>query len=219
MKYSAIILAAGKGTRTGLKHNKILHEINGKKIVDFSLNFFLNDKECSQIILAISSNDISVLKDYQNNEKVSMISGGNTRQESVFKSLQFLQENYVLVHDAARPFLPVKSIENLKSKLLDYPSVTLGIPVTDTIQRVDDDFAYEILDRSSLIATQTPQGFHTDKLIKAHKLAKENNYTGTDDTSLLLTFLDIKSYVIMGDYRNIKFTTKEDLSYLEVIVK
>jgi len=218
MKYSAVVLAAGQGTRTGLKHNKILHEINGKKIVDFSLNFFLNDKDCSQIILVIHSKEFSVLKDYQNCSKITMISGGNSRQESVYKSLQFLQEKFVLIHDAARPFLPVKSIKNLKDKLFDYPSVTLGVPVTDTIQRVDGDFAYEILDRTSLIATQTPQGFHTRKLIQAHELAREQKYTGTDDTSLLLKFLDIKSYVIMGDYRNIKFTTQEDLSYLEVIV-
>lgn len=219
MKYSAVVLAAGKGERTGLKMNKILYEILGKKVIDYSLDFFLNDQDCLQIILVINPDDFLALEHYQNHKKISIISGGKFRQESVYKSLQFLQQDYVIIHDGARPFISVDCFTDLKGKMFENSSVTLGVPITDTIQRVEGGYAKEILDRTALVSVQTPQGFHRDKLKEAHKLANKNGFIGTDDTSLLLEFLRIPAFVVAGDKRNIKFTTRDDIPYLEVILK
>ncbi len=75
------------------------------------------------------------------------------------------------------------------------------------------------MDRNALIITQTPQGFKKDILIKAHQLAFDDTYFGTDDTVLVERYLDIMAYVVKGDYRNIKLTTLDDINLLEVILK
>lgn len=218
MKYSVIILAAGSGSRTGLNYNKILYKINGKRVIDYSLNFFENDLDCSQIILVVNPQDISAFS-IGNNSKISnIIFGGKTRQESVRNSLKYIDENYVLIHDSARPFIPIESIENMKEYLLDKSSLTLGVPVTDTIQKVAYGFVTETIDRKPLIATQTPQAFHRDVLVKAHFMAFEQNFEATDDTTLLLGMLDIKAFVVPGDQRNIKFTNISDAKFLEVVL-
>jgi len=218
MKYTAIILAAGSGTRTGLKVNKILQKIHEKSVLNYSINFFENDHECNQIILVVNANDFALLSNLKISKNSNVILGGNTRQESVYNSLQHIHEKFVLVHDAARPFIPKKGVEELKHELLKHSSLTLGVKVTDTIQKIHDGYVFETLNRNSLIATQTPQAFHLDKLIEAHNLAVKNGFEATDDTTLLLELLDIPALFVKGDTRNIKFTTIEDLKLLEVIL-
>lgn len=219
MRYTAIILAAGKGKRTALSFNKIFYKIHEKSLVDYSIDFFKNDEDCKQIILLVSKENIDGFQSKKNGKISHLILGGNTRQNSVYNSLDFIQEKYVFIHDAARPFLPKKSIQNMKKKICDFPSITLGVFLTDTIQRVEEGFVKEPLKREELIAVQTPQAFHKDLLVKAHQLAKEENHQATDDASLLFTFLGISTLVVEGDKRNIKFTTMEDLAFLEVILK
>ena len=218
MKYTAIILAAGSGKRTGLEENKILYKIHKKRVVDYSLNFFENDQDCVEIILVINAENILQFSDVKTTKISQVIFGGDSRQESVRNSLKYIQENYVLIHDAARPFIPKKGVEELKSLLPEYSSLSLGIKVTDTIQKVHHGYIYETLDRDILIATQTPQAFHKDKLIEAHYLALEQGFEANDDTTLLLELLNIPALFVEGDKRNIKFTRIDDLSLLEVIL-
>ncbi len=218
MKYSAIILAAGSGKRSGLKDNKILLKIHEKRIVDFSIKYFENDVDCSQIILVINRNDFNHFDILKNSKINQVIFGGLTRQKSVYNSLEFIEEEYVLIHDAARPYIPKESVEILKRNLSRYSSLTLGVKVSDTIQRVENSFVNETLDRNQLIATQTPQAFHKSKLIEAHKLALQKNIESTDDTTLLLELLNIPAFFVEGDKKNIKFTNMDDLLFLEVIL-
>lgn len=218
MKYTAIILAGGSGKRSGLKENKILLKIHDKKVVDYSINFFENDNDCTGIILVINKNDYNHFFNAKYSKIYKIIFGGITRQKSVFNSLDFIEEKYVLIHDAARPFIPKECVENLKLNLSDYSSLTLGVRVSDTIQRVEGSFVCDTLDRNHLIATQTPQAFHKDQLIKAHMLASANNIEATDDTTLLLNLLNIPAFFVEGDKRNIKFTNIDDLLFLEVIL-
>ncbi len=218
MKYSAIILAAGSGKRSGLKDNKILLKIHEKRIVDFSIKYFENDVDCSQIILVINRNDFNHFDIPKNSKINQVIFGGLTRQKSVYNSLEFIEEKYVLIHDAARPYIPKESVEILKRNLSRYSSLTLGVKVSDTIQRVENSFVNETLDRNQLIATQTPQAFHKSKLIEAHKLALQKNIESTDDTTLLLELLNIPAFFVEGDKKNIKFTNMDDLLFLEVIL-
>ena len=105
MKFTAIILAAGSGSRMGLQYNKILHRINGKRVLDYSLEFFEKYPHCDDIILVCSNSDYEeILCDYQT-QKMTIITGGDTRQESVYKGLKEANNPYVLVHDSARPYL------------------------------------------------------------------------------------------------------------------
>jgi len=218
MEYSVIVLAAGNGARSGLEFNKVLYEINGKKILDYSVEFFLEDNNCKQIVLVAAENEIDSVSKLYKNSRIDVVIGGSTRQESVRKALEFVQCEYVLVHDGARPFIPKESVKQLLLGLEDNDSVTLGVKAKDTIQEIEGNRIVRTLERDRLILTQTPQGFLKDKLIRAHNLALKNDFMGTDDTVLLDEFLKIKALYIEGDYRNIKFTTIDDIELLEVIL-
>ncbi len=218
MKYSAIILSAGKGVRTGLEMNKNLFIINGKTVLEYSINFFKKDPNCCDIILVVSKDDISEVSSKFIDEGVSIILGGETRQESTFNALGIALYDDVLIHDAARPFISRRSISNICTKLSEYSSITLGVKVKDTIQIVEGNRVVKTLDRNSLIQVQTPQAFNKSLLLKAHKLAIKDGFIGTDDTILMDKYLGINAFVVEGDYRNIKLTTKEDIKLLEVIL-
>ncbi len=218
MKYTAIILAAGSGKRTGLKINKILHEINGKRVIEYSLDFFKLDKNCIDIILVASSVDFNFFVEHYNIGKAKVVLGGDTRQDSVRLALGNAECDYVLIHDGARPYITKKSVDHILASLSNNPSVTLGVKVKETIQEVEGNYVVKTLDRSNLIITQTPQGFNKKILIEAHDIALKREYYGTDDTVLLEEFMYTKAAFIEGDYRNIKLTTIGDIKLLEVIL-
>lgn len=219
MKYSAIILAAGSGLRTGLNSSKILIEINGRCVVDYSLKFFQKDPNCGEVILVVSKHDFHKLSKIYSNDITKVIVGGLYRQDSVYNALKIAVYDYVMIHDGARPFIIKSSIDEIFEKLCDFPSVTLGVKVKDTVQQILGNRVVKTLDRNSLILTQTPQGFDKAILLKAHKLANNDTYYGTDDTILVERYLGITAYVVKGDYRNIKLTTLDDIEILEVVLK
>ena len=166
MKYSVIILAAGSGKRTGLNHNKILQKIKGKRVIDFSLDFFKNDINCHEIILVSSKVDYDYFSSEFKQSNIRVILGGLTRTDSVRFALNKAVNEYILIHDGARPFINSDSVSNLLNILENNDSVTLGVRVKETIQEIDGDNIIKTLDRSNLIITQTPQGFKKDLLLK-----------------------------------------------------
>ena len=218
MKYSAVILAAGSGKRTGLKLNKILYKIKGKGVIEYSLDFFKNDINCKDIVLVASNIDYDYCLRHFDGSKIKVVLGGVTRRDSVRLALRSTVSDYVLVHDGARPFITKESIDQILASLVENDSVTLGVKVKETIQEIDGNRVVKTLDRSKLIITQTPQGFNKKLLIKAHDMALRKGYYGTDDTILMEHFLGISASFILGDYRNIKLTTVDDIKLLEVIL-
>ncbi len=218
MKYSAIILAAGSGKRTGLKLNKTLYKINKKSVIEYSLDFFKNDINCVDIILVVSNVDYDYCLNNFNGEKIKIILGGSTRRDSVRLALSSAITEYVLVHDGARPYIKKDFVDKILISLKYNDSVTLGVKVKETIQEIDGNCVVKTLDRNKLIVTQTPQGFNKNLLIEAHDMALKKGYYGTDDTILLEKFLNINAVFILGDYRNIKLTTEDDIKLLEVIL-
>lgn len=218
MKYSAIILAAGSGKRMGLNYNKILLEINGKKVIDYSIDFFKNDEKCFEIILVCSENDFNMIYDQYHEVVDSIIVGGLTRQDSVFKGLNKAVYDYVLIHDSARPFIVKDKIDQLLSNVMDTKASTLAVFVKDTIVNVSGNRLTKPLNRESLVAIQTPQAFFKDLILEAHKKAQKNGYLATDDTRLVAKFSNVIPSFVEGDYRSIKLTTKEDIDLLKVIL-
>lgn len=218
MKYSAIILAAGSGTRTGLDYNKILAKINNKKVIDYSFDFFSNHDKCSEIIIVSSDCDFNYLYDRYEGENVFVIIGGNTRQESVYKGLNKANSDYVLIHDSARPFINSTCVDNLLSNLVETNASTLAVPVTDSVVRSSGNRLGKQLNRNELLAIQTPQGFLRELIVSAHDKAIKAKYIATDDTDLIAKFTDVTPSYVMGDYRSIKLTTRLDIKLLEVIL-
>lgn len=220
---SAIVVAAGKGTRMGTNIKKQFIMLDKKPIILYSINEFCKNDFIDEIVLVTSKEDISYCKDLIKEEglkkRITIVEGGKTRQESVFCGLKSVSPNtdIVLVHDGARPFIKNLDLGKLIQEAIRYGSATFGVLSKDTIKIKNDSMEIlETLDRSKLVAIQTPQAFEYKKLFLAHKEAQRKNYVGTDDT-VLLDRCNITTKVVEGNYYNIKITTKEDLDFASII--
>jgi 2-C-methyl-D-erythritol 4-phosphate cytidylyltransferase/2-C-methyl-D-erythritol 2,4-cyclodiphosphate synthase len=143
-------------------------------------------------------------------------SGGSSRQESVAKALRCLPPEctHVLIHDAARPFVRPQLIQTVITSLDSGAAAAVpALPVTDTIKEQTDD-RVQTLDRTSLYAVQTPQGFTRDVVTQAHARALEQGWIGTDDASLVER-LGFPVQLVPGEAENIKITTNQDLRMLQ----
>ena len=220
--YSVILLVAGTGSRMGLGYNKALYQISGKTIAEHSAQVFLNDERCRQIMLVTSEADANQMKALFSGEaKVEFVIGGDTRQESVCKGLEYVKEEIVLVHDGARPFITQEMITGCYEVAKAGEGALLAVPVKDTIKKMDsenDTLVSHTLDRSELMSAQTPQSAPTHVLRLAHGRAKVERFIGTDEAHLIEKYTDTKVKVVQGGHMNLKFTTPEDIAYFEYVM-
>lgn len=218
MNYTAIILAAGSGVRTGLDYNKVFHKIKSKRVLDYSVDFFEKHSKCSEVILVCSDEDFNFVYSEYSSKVNRIITGGKNRQESVYNGLQKANMEYVLIHDSARPFINENKIDLLCEDVIFTKASTLAVFVKDTIVKTNGNRLGSTIDRSTLLAVQTPQAFDKDLIIDAHNKAKMVGFIATDDTDLVAKFTSVMPSYVIGDYRSIKLTTIEDIPYLEVIL-
>lgn len=223
MAYKVIVLGAGKGKRMGAGKNKLLLELDHVPILIHTLNIFEDDPLCEEIILVVSPDDEnemrSLVEQYKINKVGQFVYGGTERQHSVYNGLMAIkEEGIVLVHDGARPFVEKEKIHELVKNAAEHGSSILAVRAKDTIKKVHQGFVAETVDRSSLWMVQTPQAFRSSILKKAHQRAKETNFVGTDDASLVEQIHDPVK-IVEGSYDNIKITTVEDLYFAEAILK
>lgn len=211
MKYSALIVAAGSGTRMKLGYNKVYAEMkDGRSILETTVSVFLNDEDCEQIVI------VTDIKDYLAhhctlNGKITLCKGGDSRQSSVHHGLLAVTGEYVLIHDGARPFIQQEQVNALKEALKNHDACLLMVPCKDTIKKVVDGYVIETYDRSTLMAAQTPQAFKTSLIKECMKKALDEGFIGTDDTSLVERYGGVRVKAVEGAYSNIKITTPEDL--------
>ena len=208
--YSAVILAAGSGTRLGLGYNKLLYEIDGKTIIERTVNVFKKDYDCKEIILVISKNDeYSMKKLFENT--VKYVYGGATRQESSYNGVNQATYEHVMIHDGARPYVSPKELDACKKALETSDACLLMVPVKDTIKFVENGVVKTTPNRSNLMAALTPQCFKTSLIKKCLEKAMNSTETFSDDASVVEKMSNIEVHVVLGEYSNIKITTKEDL--------
>ncbi|MDD5086965.1 MAG: 2-C-methyl-D-erythritol 4-phosphate cytidylyltransferase [Candidatus Nanoarchaeia archaeon] len=221
MKNIAIIAGAGNGERMG-NIDKVFLKINEKPILTYSISCFEKSYLVDEIILVVKENkinDVRQLTDDYNFKKVKeIVSGGKTRQESVYNGLKKIKSaGIVVVHDAARPFIDEKTIEDCIKNAEEYKAAIVAFPIKDTVKR-GYDFVEKTIDRNNLYLTQTPQAFEYKILKKAYENAKNNNFNGTDDSSLVER-IGQKVKIIPGSIKNIKITTPEDIYFAENLIK
>lgn len=215
--WGAIILGGGSGQRMGAKCNKVLLPIAGKSMIVRSVEAFVPLVE--QVVVVSREEDMPVMASElaQNGLDVPVVSGGATRQESVWWGLQALsgQCDGVLVHDGARCLVTADVIQRCMVSVEKCGTGVAAVPVTDTIKTVSDaNIALDTPNRASLRAVQTPQGFKVDLLRQAHEQAQRDGFLGTDDASLVER-LGVPVQLTEGSRRNIKLTTPEDLLMAE----
>ena len=211
MKYTAVIVAAGSGSRMGLGFNKVYYEADGQTILERTVRVFLDDPDCAQIVVVTDAADYFAHISWRHPGRVMLAAGGKTRQQSVLNGLHASLCDTVFIHDGARPFLAAEQLADLRTAMETEEAACLMVPCKDTVQRVEDGYIAEALPRESLMAAQTPQAFRTDLIINCLEQAERDGYTGTDDCSAVLRYTDVRIKAITGSYANIKITTPEDL--------
>lgn len=212
MKYSVILVAAGSGTRMHLGFNKVYASLdNDQTILRNAMDVFLTDADCSQIIIPTIATEFHEHWEEFWPGKVLLVKGGETRQESVQNALDAVMSDYVFVHDGARPYIQEEDVEALKSALKKEKAALLAVPSKDTIKRIVDGYVKNTPKRDEMYCAYTPQAFETKLLKRCMKRAKEENFIGTDDCSIVEKYSRAKIKVVIGSYSNIKITTIEDL--------
>ena len=213
MNYSVIVLAAGRGSRTNLDYNKVFYTFeNGQTVLNKSLSVFLSDDDCKQVVLVCADYEKDyVTEKYRYDSRIQIVTGGKTRQDSVYNGLQIVNQDYVMIHDGARPFVDQEWIVNLKQTLETEDACLLMVPSVDTTKIVVDGYVKESLERKLVYHAQTPQCFKTDLIKECHQLARNKQVEATDDAQLVEWFSKTRVKVVLSSFTNKKITLPEDL--------
>ena len=222
MQVAAVIVAAGQGVRAGGGMPKQFQRIGGETLLRRALSCFLGAPKVAFVQPVIRSEDVDLVRVETAGLKVlPPVFGGATRQASVRAGLEALlprKPDIVLVHDAARPFASADLIARAIAAAEKTGAAIPGLPVTDTIKRVDVSGSVETtLDRASLRLVQTPQAFAFPALVAAHRRAAEQGREDFTDDAALAEWAGMKVSVFPGEPGNTKFTTAEDFVRAEAI--
>lgn len=223
MKSTVILLAGGSGSRMKAGINKVLLPIGGIPCICRSAEAFR--AYADKMTVVCREDDLSVIRalisDLSFPFPVDYITGGKTRQESVYNALTQINcspDDIVLIHDGARCFVDSFTIENVLNSVAFFGSGIPCVAIADTVKRkANDGSVLETLCRDSLTAVQTPQGFLFSDILNAYKYANVKSFFGTDDASVM-EFYGHKVYLSQGSKNNIKLTTGDDLMMADALI-
>lgn len=226
MKTVAIIPAGGFGKRMQGRLSKQYLPVDGKPVLVHTLSIFQLSPDIDDIVLVTPEEDIrtvghTILEPWRITKVRHVLAGGKQRQDSVRNGLGVIGDDVdiVLIHDAVRPFISGDVIHRAVREAEKYGAVTVGMPVKDTVKRVDQDGCIlETLNRQILWMTQTPQAFRRSVIQAAYRKADDDQFYGTDDASLVER-MGFRVKMIEASYENIKITTPEDLLLAEILIK
>lgn len=228
-KMSVIVLAAGSGQRFGGKENKVLAKLDGQPLFLRALQLFVNRDDVCQTILVVSPREIDQFKE-QFGPNIGFMGaeiaeGGAERHESVANGLARVSDEaeLVAVHDAVRVCVADRWIDAIAEAAAKSGAAVPVIPVSATLKRLGDDrIITDTVDREGLFMAQTPQVFRKDVLASAYAKLGDNglDVSGpfTDDAQVV-SAAGTPVTAVDGDPRNIKITTRADLSLAGAIIK
>lgn len=223
IRTTAIILAAGTGSRTKLGYNKILFSI-GVPMVIYTITAFERSSNIDTIVIVTAKEErdviLTLIKQAGFTKVSSVICGGITRQESSRLGVESIDDaDIIAIHDAARPFVTEKTIAATIVAAQTHGASIAAIPIQDTVKIVKGKgIIEETLDRHRLYSAQTPQTFQSSIIRTAHARALSDRYEGTDDASLVER-LGTPVVIVPGTQENIKITTPDDLIYAQMYFK
>jgi len=224
MKVSVILPAAGLGTRMGRAapekagtSRKQFMLLEGSPILLHTIRKFVDTPEVVEIVVALRAEDMGWVRDLlaagRFSKPVRLVEGGESRQESVENALATLAPGteLVAVHDAVRPFIEQPVLERVFAEAAETGAAIVGIVPVDTVKQVHRNKIRQTIPRERLVLAQTPQVFRYDLLKQAFAKAREDSFTGTDESSLVERLDQVEVSVIMGSDRNIKITKPSDM--------
>lgn len=227
----AAVLAGGKGTRMGSAVPKQFLEINKVPVIIKSINCFVENAFVDVCIVSVCSEYEEYTKKLisqhiKTDKKIYVVTGGNSRGETLLNVLNFMKENemlfgsVVLTHDAVRPFINDRIINENILAAREYGACNTCIPAVDTMLLSEDGkFITCVPERRKLFHAQTPQSFDAGKLYELiMKTPKEVFDTFTDGCSVF-SYYSQKVYIVKGETYNIKITYPEDIEKAELTAK
>ncbi|WP_413527673.1 2-C-methyl-D-erythritol 4-phosphate cytidylyltransferase [Marinilactibacillus psychrotolerans] len=225
--YEVILLGAGSSLRLGTLENKIMLMLRDRPVYDYALNLFIEDERCEQVIFVVQKEDLENIKNQLLKlynlvpKKITFVHGGTERQYSVengLKALNNSEDGYVLVHDAARPFIDKEMINKLFQTMKLEKAVIFAIPAKDTIKVVRNNEVHQTLHRPVIWQVQTPQMFRSKLLLQAHRQAAVDEFVGNEEGELVER-MNHPVKVLEGKDKNFKITTATDFMIAEAIVE
>lgn len=225
-KVYAIIVAAGKGIRMSDSVRKQYIALDGIPMLSRTLGVFNRCDLIDRIIVTVPEDDIDFCRHEiipaANMEKEPiLVIGGARRQDSVYSSLKTIEtdDGVVLIHDGVRPFVNPEHLVACIKGAQEHGACILGIPAFDTVKHVNaKNEIVQTQKRDTLWLAQTPQAFQLQLIKKAHEIAKQEGFMGTDDASLVERLGGVVK-IIPGSRSNIKITNQEDLKLAQALLK
>jgi 2-C-methyl-D-erythritol 4-phosphate cytidylyltransferase/2-C-methyl-D-erythritol 2,4-cyclodiphosphate synthase len=218
MTAAAIIVAAGRGTRAGGPLPKQWQELAGRPVIDWTLDAFRALPEIGRIVAVLHPSELDRARAWPD---VTAVAGGSSRAESVRAGLEALAGDpprHVLIHDAARPLVTQEVILAVLAALAEHRAAAPGLPVTDALWRVEEGFVTGTVDRRGVWRAQTPQGFHFDAILAAHRALSPAEAAGMADDVAVARAAGLAVAAVPGDERNLKITRPEDFARAEALM-
>lgn len=219
MNIYAVIPAAGAGSRAGFDKNKILQKMGGASVLWRTVSAFAQNENIAGIAVCANKNERAEIgRELCGFAKVLYADGGSTRTESVKNALEVLAAlpcppDYVLIHDAARPFVSQKIIDDCVKTVRAHGSAVCALPCTDTLVHAQNGIITGSYDRETAFTLQTPQGFGFAELLAAYrKITPADSFT--DDSGVYAKYV-APPFLFMGEKSNIKLTFREDFAMNE----
>jgi 2-C-methyl-D-erythritol 4-phosphate cytidylyltransferase len=218
-----VIVAGGKGCRMGSQTRKQYLMLDKVPVLTRTLMVFDRLEAMDDIVVVIPETDRAwiqehLIRPYGFTRHIHLVSGGGTRQESVFNGIRKAanladgpDRALVLIHDGVRPFVTPEQIDHLIGMAIQKGGCIPVLSLTDTLKQVDSDNRIQnTLDRDRIYRAQTPQVFRLDLILQAFEYALTTGFAGTDDASIM-EHAGFVVYTIIGSAANIKLTTPHDL--------
>ena len=223
MKRTAIVLAAGKGSRMNSRIQKQFMELNGFPLIYYSLQVFEKSR-VDDIILVTGESEIDycrteIVGRYRFQKVKCIVAGGSERCLSVYNGLRAVEDtDIVLIHDGARPFVTEDIIDRTIQAAERFGSGVAAMPAKDTIKIADkDQFVVQTPARERVWTIQTPQAFEYRQIYDAYEeVVHQQVQNVTDDAMVMELVLHKPVKLVEGSYRNIKVTTAEDMEIASV---
>ena len=229
MKVSVILPAAGLGTRmktpekAGTSRKQFML-LDGVPVLIHTLRKFAASPRITEIVVALRAEDMEwfggLLAAETFTTPVRMVVGGDSRQQSVENALATLSEDTALVavHDAVRPFIEAALIDKTIDAAAESGAAIVGVVPVDTVKQVHLNKIRTTISRERLVLAQTPQIFRLDLLKRAYERARQDEFTGTDESSLVERLEEVEVTVVPGSDRNIKITKPTDMDLAKLLL-
>lgn len=229
----AVLLAGGSGRRMDMDMPKQLLKLGGKTVLEYSMDAFQSHPLIDEVMLVVNP-DIRdevrrILRKGHYDKVRRVLDGGKERSDSTSNALQALADfsdrkaNTVnlIFHDAVRPLLSQRIIDDVCAALQSQQAVAVAVPCRDTIFEVRGTSIRAIPDRTSLMCAQTPQAFRLSVIRRAYEGAmRDPHFMATDDCGVVLRYLpEVKVHIVPGDDRNMKMTYRNDIAVMEALLE